>query len=136
MMAVVPQEFGNGHTEAKLVTVEKYLKAFTTALAGKFTLFYVDAFAGSGASVPKADKHQIRLIETDDIIDGSTRRALRISPSFDRFIFIEKLRKNLKSLQGLKEEFPEQQAKIEIQPGDANSELQNFAAKLDRRNAR
>lgn len=135
-MAVVPQEFGSGHTEAKLVTVEKYLKAFTTALAGKFTLIYVDAFAGSGASMPKADKQQIRLIETDDIIDGSTRRALRIAPSFDRFIFIEKLGKNLKSLQGLKDEFPEKQDRIEILPGDANSELKDFATKLDRRNAR
>lgn len=135
-MAVIPQEFGSGHTEAKLVTVEKYLKAFTTALTGKFTLVYVDAFAGSGASVPKTDKQQIRLIETDDIIDGSTRRALRISPSFDRFIFIEKLGKNLKSLQGLKEEFPEKQNIIEILPGDANAELKNFATKLDKRDAR
>ena len=135
-MAIVPQVFGSGHTEAKLVTVEKYLRAFTTALAGKFTLVYVDAFAGSGASVPKSDKQQIRLIETDDIIDGSTRRALRISPSFDSFIFIEKLTKNLQSLQGLKEEFPEKQSKITILPGDANLELQNFATNLDRRNAR
>ena len=135
-MAVIPQEFGSGHTEAKLVTVEKYLKAFTTALSGKFKLVYVDAFAGSGASVPKTDKQQIRLIETDDIIDGSTRRALRISPSFDRFIFIEKLGKNLKSLQGLKEEFPKKQNIIEILPGDANAELKNFAMKLDKRDAR
>jgi three-Cys-motif partner protein len=135
-MAVIPQEFGSGHTEAKLVTVEKYLKAFTTALSGKFRLVYVDAFAGSGASVPKTDKQQIRLIDTDDIIDGSTRRALRISPSFDRFIFIEKLGKNLKSLQGLKEEFPEKQNIIEILPGDANAELKNFATKLDKRDAR
>ena len=135
-MAIVPQVFGSSHTEAKLVTVEKYLRAFTTALAGKFTLVYVDAFAGSGASVPKSDKQQIRLIETDDIIDGSTRRALRISPSFDSFIFIEKLTKNLQSLQGLKEEFPEKQSKITILPGDANLELQNFATNLDRRNAR
>ena len=135
-MVVVPQEFGSGHTEAKLATVEKYLKAFTTALAGKFRLVYVDAFAGSGASTPKTDKQQIRLIETDDIIDGSTRRALRIAPSFDRFIFIEKLGKNLKSLQGLKDEFPGQRDKIEILPGDANEELRKFAMKLDKRNAR
>ena len=135
-MVVVPQEFGSGHTEAKLATVEKYLKAFTTALAGKFSLVYVDAFAGSGASTPKTDKQQIRLIETDDIIDGSTRRALRIAPSFDRFIFIEKLGKNLKSLQGLKDEFPGQRDKIQILPGDANEELRKFAVKLDRRNAR
>jgi three-Cys-motif partner protein len=135
-MAIVPQEFGSGHTEAKLVTVEKYLKAFTTALASKFTLVYVDAFAGSGASVPKADKQQIRLIETDDIIDGSTRRALRVNPSFDRFIFIEKLSRNLSSLQGLKDEFPEKQGKIEILAGDANEQLKEFAAKLDRSNER
>jgi three-Cys-motif partner protein len=135
-MVVVPQEFGAGHTEAKLATVEKYLRAFTTALAGKFTLVYVDAFAGSGASVPKSDKQQIRLIETDDIVDGSTRRALRVSPSFDQFIFIEKLGKNLKSLQGLKDEFPDKKGQIQIMQGDANTELQNFDARLNKRDAR
>jgi three-Cys-motif partner protein len=135
-MAFIPQEFGSGHTEAKLSTVEKYLKAFNTALSGKFSLVYVDAFAGSGASVHKSDKKQISLIETDDIIDGSTRRALRIHPSFDRFIFIEKLSKNLKSLGGLKEEFPDKQELTEILPGDANHELQAFAAKLNKRDAR
>ena len=135
-MVVIPQEYGSGHTEAKLVTVEKYLKAFTTALKGKFTLVYVDAFAGSGASIPKSDKQQIRLIETDDIIDGSTRRALRVSPSFDSFVFIEKLGKNLKSLQALKDEFPDKESTITILPGDANLELQKFASNLDQRNAR
>lgn len=133
---VTPQEFGSGHTETKLRTVEAYLKTFTTALSGKFQLVYVDAFAGSGASIPKKDDRQIKLIETVDIIDGSTRRALRIEPSFDRFIFIEKLQRNRTSLETLREEFPDQSDKIEILAGDANERLREFAKNLDRRNAR
>jgi len=135
-MAVLPQEFGSAHTEAKLATVESYLKAFTTALSGKFTLIYVDAFAGSGASVPKRDKNQLQLLETDEIVDGSARRALRISPPFDQFLFIEKMARNVRSLEGLREEFPDRHNQIKIVRGDANAQLLDFAAKLDRRNAR
>jgi three-Cys-motif partner protein len=135
-MAVSPQEFGSAHTEAKLQAVEKYLNRFTTALKGKFTLIYVDAFAGSGASIAKRDKNQMQLIETDDIVDGSARRALRTSPSFDQFLFIEKMARNVRSLEGLKDEFPEHAAIIKIVPGDANTELRDFATKLNRRDAR
>lgn len=135
-MAVLPQEFGSAHTEAKLRTVENYLKAFTTALSGKFTLVYVDAFAGSGASTPKRDKNQLQLLGAEEIVDGSARRALRISPPFDQFLFIEKLARNVRSLQGLREEFPDRGHQIEIVRGDANAHLNDFAAKLDRRNAR
>ncbi len=135
-MAVSPQEFGSAHTEAKLQAVEKYLKAFTTALTGKFTLLYVDAFAGSGASIAKRDKNQMQLIETDEIVDGSARRALRTSPPFDQFRFIEKMAKNVRSLEGLRDEFPEYVDKIEITRGDANTELRDFAAKVNRRDAR
>lgn len=136
-MAVVPQEFGSGHTETKLRVVQKYLEAFTVALKKQgFRLIYVDAFAGSGASIPRSDAQQIRLIEADDIIDGSTRRALRVSPSFDQFIFIEKLGRNLESLAGLREEFPEKKEKILLLQGDANQKLRDFAANLDKQNAR
>jgi three-Cys-motif partner protein len=136
-MAVVPQEFGSGHTETKLRIVQKYLEAFTVALKKQgFRLIYVDAFAGSGASIPRSDAQQIRLIEADDIIDGSTRRALRVSPSFDEFLFIEKLGRNLESLAGLKEEFPDKNDRIVLLPGDANQKLREFATDLDKRNAR
>lgn len=136
-MAVVPQEFGSGHTETKLRVVQKYLEAFTVALKKQgFRLIYVDAFAGSGASTPRSDSQQIRLIGADDIIDGSTRRALRVSPSFDQFIFIEKLGRNLESLAGLREEFPEKKNKIVLLQGDANQKLRDFAANLEKQNAR
>lgn len=135
-MAVLPQEFGSAHTEAKLRTVENYLKAFTTALAGKFTLIYVDAFAGSGASRPKRDRDQLQLLGAEEIIDGSARRALRVVPPFNQFVFIEKLAKNVRSLEGLRAEFPDRRDQIQIVRGDANAQLHDFAEKLDRRNAR
>lgn len=43
-------EFGSQSTELKLSIVEKYLRAYTTALKGKFLqLWYFDAFAGTGS---------------------------------------------------------------------------------------
>ena len=46
----VDHEFGAQHTELKLSIVESYLKAFVTALTPHFKeLWYIDAFAGTGA---------------------------------------------------------------------------------------
>lgn len=41
-------EFGGEHTQEKLEAVGNYLPAYTTALGKLFTLYYVDAFAGTG----------------------------------------------------------------------------------------
>lgn len=42
------RSFGTAGTIKKLQTIADYLNFYTTALTGKFTLNYVDAFAGSG----------------------------------------------------------------------------------------
>lgn len=50
------QSFGGEHTRRKLDVVEKYLTAYVTVMKKQdFRLFYVDGFAGSGGSSPKAE---------------------------------------------------------------------------------
>lgn len=139
-MAVSPQSFGSKHTQIKLDTVAKYLNAFVTALKyQKFRKIYVDAFAGSGASTPRVkDKRQLglNLEEASLIIDGSTRRALQVSPAFGEYIFIEMLAKNVRSLAEMVDEFPERKADVNIVRGDASAELLKFARYLATQNAR
>jgi three-Cys-motif partner protein len=49
-MAIQDHEFGSQSTDIKLALIEGYLKAFTTALSGKWPeLWYIDAFAGTGS---------------------------------------------------------------------------------------
>ena len=95
------QAFGDEHTKRKLETVEKYLRAFTTALKKQnFSLYYVDACAGSGASAPKQARSRIRqegqvglglagdqFLDTNRIIEGSAVRALGIKPPFESLSF-------------------------------------------------
>ena len=69
-------------SELKLEIVEKYGAAYTRAFASHPTLkkYYIDGFSGAGAHVSK---------RTSELIDGSPVRALRVSPSFDGFHFID-----------------------------------------------
>ncbi len=54
------QNFGGEWTEDKLRTLESYAKMFATALSNKFTLHYIDAFAGDGEGASPASKNDIR----------------------------------------------------------------------------
>lgn len=50
------QPFGGAHTRRKLDVVAKYLAAYVTVMKKQdFRLYYVDGFAGSGASASKAE---------------------------------------------------------------------------------
>ena len=50
------QPFGGEHTRRKLDVVAKYLSAYVTVMKKQdFRLFYVDGFAGSGASTSKSE---------------------------------------------------------------------------------
>lgn len=66
----------------KLEIVEKYGSAYTTAFANQKGLkkFYIDAFSGAGMHVSK---------RTGEQIEGSPARALKVSPPFDHFYFID-----------------------------------------------
>jgi three-Cys-motif partner protein len=69
-------------SELKLEIVEKYGSAYTGAFANQPRLkkFYVDAFSGAGVHISKRSGGQI---------DGSPARALKTSPPFDGFFFID-----------------------------------------------
>jgi three-Cys-motif partner protein len=69
-------------SELKLEIVEKYGSAYTGAFSNQPRLkkFYVDAFSGAGVHISKRSGGQI---------DGSPARALKTSPPFDGFVFID-----------------------------------------------
>src|SRR6266850_1276777 len=69
-------------SELKLEIVEKYGSAYTTAFNNTSGLkkYYVDAFSGAGVHISKRDRSQI---------EGSPARALKISPPFDGYYFID-----------------------------------------------
>jgi three-Cys-motif partner protein len=74
-------EIGNW-SELKLEIVEKYGAAYTAAFGNqpRITKYYIDGFSGAGAHISK---------RTGELIDGSPIRALRVSPPFDGFHFID-----------------------------------------------
>ena len=69
-------------SELKLEIVEKYGSAYTAAFANQRGLkkYYVDAFSGAGVHISK---------RSGGPIDGSPARALKTTPPFDGFFFID-----------------------------------------------
>ena len=69
-------------SELKLEIVEKYGAAYTKAFAKQSRLkkYYIDAFSGAGAHVSR---------RTGEAIEGSPARALKVTPPFDHFYFID-----------------------------------------------
>lgn len=69
-------------SELKLEIIEKYGAAYTKAFANRPNLkkYYIDAFSGPGVHVSKRTKTRI---------EGSPARALKITPPFDAFYFID-----------------------------------------------
>lgn len=99
-------------SELKLEIVEKYGAAYTRAFANTRGLkkFYVDAFSGAGVHISKSSGEQI---------DGSPARALKITPPFDRFIFIDMNEKKTAHLQSL----CAGRTNVHIETGDASRYL-------------
>lgn len=69
-------------SEIKLEIVENYGAAYTRAFANQRGLkkYYIDAFSGAGVHLSKRTGQQV---------EGSPARALKVSPSFDHFYFID-----------------------------------------------
>ena|SRR5215467_1819833 len=94
---VAENEFGGQHTELKLSVVEKYLKAFCTALRPHFKeLMYVDACAGTGSRTVKVEARDGDLFESPvaESVEqrrGSAQIAIDVaSPGFDLLVFMER----------------------------------------------
>ena len=99
-------------SELKLDIVEQYGSAYTKAFANQPGLrkYYVDAFSGAGVHLSK---------RTGESIIGSPARALRISPPFDRFFFIDLDANKTANLADLCKDRHD----VEIITGDASSYL-------------
>jgi three-Cys-motif partner protein len=119
-------KYGGPWSEVKLDAVEYYLQCYANALSrAKMDLWYIDAYAGSG------DREHTReiggllegtpLSTVTETLDGSARRALKIEPPFQHFIFIEKDKERSAQLLKVREEYSDRD--IRILSGDANAEL-------------
>lgn len=129
------QKFGGSHTVTKLDVVQKYLNAYVTVMKNNALItHYVDGFAGSGSSeAKKSFNNDPLLFEIDDIVQGSVSRALQVDPPFDKYMFIDNDKENIKSLEEIKANH-EHNDKIIIKPGDANKNLLQVAEYLNSNN--
>ncbi|MEZ5812108.1 MAG: three-Cys-motif partner protein TcmP [Rhizobiaceae bacterium] len=129
----MPQRsFGNKGTVVKLKTVFDYASFYTTALKGtSLRLHYLDAFAGSG-QIPLRDDAPLLdgVIEVDELIEGSARKALSIPYPFDRYVFSDLKESNTQELLRLRTTFPKLSDRIEIKTGDARDIVESFCSRL------
>ena len=125
------QQFGGSWTEQKLQRLRDYLIAYHNALKNQpFTLYYIDAFAGTGYNTPKAPPDyqsplfdDIAAKETRQFLDGSARIALQIPRPFDEYVFVEQHPDRFAELARLKSDFPALAARINPVNEEANSYL-------------
>lgn len=136
----VDHEYGGQHTELKLSIIEKYLKAYTTALNGKFEeLWYIDAFAGTGARTVKYEEMPADLLaigepERIEQRRGSARIAIEVTPQFDFIVFIETKLSHVAALQSLAANHPDR--RIAVVKGDANDAIRSLVAANNWRSTR
>lgn len=129
--------FGGGWTSRKLGYLEEYLRTYLTALKNQyfFNTIYIDAFAGSGSWGRTNDAAgQESLLsfaegESEGFVEGSAIRAVKLSPGFDRYCFIEMDNNRLSEL---KKKIPESvHDKCHFHHGEANKVLLNLCANTD-----
>lgn len=130
-------EFGGDWTDRKLLAVKSYFEAYAKVLQNQqFRKLYIDAFAGTGTRVDDSDVPPSGFF--DEIVDGaeyqrvklgSASIALRITPKFDEYIFVEIKRSFARALSELTAEFPDRN--IRILNEEANAALTALAASTD-----
>lgn len=132
--------YGGDWTQDKLDRLKGYLEAYMQILKEYpfFQTVYVDAFAGTGqrksrrrTSGPEPETLGTAEPEVQGFMKGSTRVALDVRPMFNRYIFIERSAKKCQELATLKEEYPEQADRIQIEQSDAATYLMNWLKQTD-----
>lgn len=107
-----PDEIGPW-SEIKLEIIEKYGPAYTQAFSGKgrsLKKYYIDGFSGAGLHVSKATKAAV---------EGSPARALKVTPPFEGFYFVDL---NKDKTDYLRQQC-EGRAAVTIFTGDCNTHL-------------
>jgi three-Cys-motif partner protein len=128
--------FGGAWTELKLRAIGDYLAFYTRALQRRpspetpFHKWYIDAFAGTGERTEErtvGGLHEGQPTRRERFqLEGSARRALKVEPPFQHYVFIEANQRRFSALQKLADEFPGRD--IHCMCGDANVELQKLFA--------
>src|SRR6185312_10676253 len=126
--------FGGAWTELKLRAISDYLSFYTKALQHRpsadtpFQKWYIDAFAGTGERTEERtvggllDGEPTRRERFN--LEGSARRALKVEPPFQHYVFIEANQRRFRALEKLRQEFPNRD--IRSLCGDANVELERL----------
>jgi three-Cys-motif partner protein len=146
------RKFGGSWSETKLDCVENYARSYLNVMQNqdRWTLDYVDAFAGRGKQALKKGQGDVGEIlgvesffgnesdraDTEEFLVGSAIRALHASiksvRSFDRFIFIDADKPSCNELETfVMSEFPQAQEKVKVICGDANTALDDYITKTD-----
>lgn len=128
------QKFGaRAHTGKKLEVLDKYHAFYPLALGDKFGLIYVDAFAGTGdVLLSETDEAPMLFPSAPEVLEGSASRALRAKISYHRYVFIEKNRKKLATLEAkLAQEFPAQIGSCAFECADANVAIKKLCAETN-----
>lgn len=130
-MAGGEQRFGGDWTEEKLDRVSSYLNQYQTAMKNQpFRLLYIDAFAGSGQrSEGESPDEAAGLFELEgqqEFRAGSATRALKLSPPFHKYIFVERDKSKAGSLESLRDAFPALADRIDVINEDSNAFLQRL----------
>ena len=135
--------FGGAWTQEKLERIGKYLPAYTTIFKANekarfLRTVYVDAFAGTGYSVPTArltDEAQLfpelQEPETQKFLKGSAQIALDTDPPFDHYIFVEKEPAYAAELARLKNLHFNSGLSIEVVQGNAQQFLPKWCRAQD-----
>lgn len=142
-------KFGGDWTDDKLSRLQKYLSAYTTIFktnrnASYYSISYLDAFAGTGfRESSDSDDHESLLLfgESDQdaksLKKGSVSIALETTPTFDRYIFIDKNAKHINKLtKTVNERFPNARSKISINLADANQYIKQWCLETNWKNNR
>lgn len=130
------QSFGGSWTDRKLIAVEKYLRAYTTLMrsnvrAKHFTITYLDGFAGSGRGYQAAGSLFEGLDnEADEFYVGSALRALRVSPPFDHYVFVDEKAGYLEMLRETIQKSGEGLQDCQFHRSDVNSFLPKWISQL------
>ncbi len=125
----MPQKFGNKHTEDKLLKLQAYLERFTLVLKKQsFCLVYFDAFAGTPERDVGGDTPFFPVENVARFLGGSSKRALEFGTKFDRYIFVDSKKSNVRELEELRAKYPALADRIDIRHADANAELQRFCS--------
>jgi three-Cys-motif partner protein len=100
--------------KSKFHYLGRYLKTFSVAMKGKWTLYYVDLFAGPG---------RCKIRETQEEIDGSPLIAL-LANEFDKYYFFEADPDCYRALtERVKKSIPEKTNKTQLIFGDCNATI-------------